>query len=179
MRPPLILLFAISAVAALLISPVVMPRYILNLSQSVPVGFYRFEGRDLERGDLVVIRLGQPWHDLARSRGYLLSKAWLIKPVAALAGDRVCRLEQVITVNGRLSAVAQPADEKGRSLPKWDGCRKLAQDEMFLLSNVEGSFDGRYFGVTPRSALIAKAIPVSWYGHYPTRRTAVYRWDRH
>ena len=162
MRPRFVLLLAISAAAALLISPAISPRYILNLSHSVPIGLYRLEGQSPQRGDLAVIQLGEPWRGLARSRGYLSSKAWLIKPVAGLAGDRICRLGRVITINGRISAAAQPADEEQRSLPKWEGCRRLAQDEMFLLSGVSGSFDGRYFGVTPRSALIARAVPASW-----------------
>ena len=92
---------------------------------------------------------------------YLLSKAWLIKPVAALAGDRICRLGEMITINGRFAAVAQPADKMGRALPQWQGCKTLIDGEMFLLSDREGSFDGRYFGVTPHAALIARAVPVS------------------
>jgi conjugative transfer signal peptidase TraF len=158
MRP--CLFTATLAIAALLISPAITPHYILNLSHSVPVGLYRLKGRSLQRGDFAVIHLGEPWRDLAQSRGYLLSKAWLIKPVAALAGDRVCRSGRVITINGHISAIAELRDEKGRLLPKWDGCKVLVQDEMFLLSGADNSFDGRYFGVTSRSALIAKAVPV-------------------
>jgi type IV secretory pathway protease TraF len=105
--------------------------------------------------------LSQPWRDLAAARGYLSPDAWLIKPVVALAGDRVCRLNGKITINGRLAAVAQPEDKKGRALPEWEGCKTLAEGEVFLLSSTGGSFDGRYFGVTPRSALIANAVPVS------------------
>lgn len=169
MRPHLIFLTAISAVAALLIRPTVTPFYVINLSNSVPVGIYRLEGQNLHHGAFAVIHLGQPWHDLAHSRGYLLSKAWLIKPVAALAGDQICRLGRVITINGRISTVAQLTDEKGRPLPKWGGCKILAQDEMFLLSEMDRSFDGRYFGVTLRSELIAKAVPVLWEYGRPIR----------
>jgi type IV secretory pathway protease TraF len=105
--------------------------------------------------------LSEPWRDLAASREYLPPDASLIKPVAALAGDRVCRLDGRITINGRLAAFAQQADKSGRVLPEWAGCKTLIEGELFLLSNAEGSFDGRYFGVTPRSALIANAVPVS------------------
>jgi conjugative transfer signal peptidase TraF len=159
MRPHFILITATLAVLAVLIRPAITPFYTLNLSRSVPVGLYRLEGQSLQRGDFAVTQLDQPWHDLAQSRGYLLSKAWLIKPVAALAGDRVCRLGRLITINGRIAAIAQLTDEMGRFLPKWDGCTAIAPDEMFLLSDVDGSFDGRYFGITPRSALIARAVP--------------------
>ncbi len=161
MRPRFVLLLALSAAAALLISLAISPRYILNLSHSVPIGLYRLEGQSPQRGDLAVIQLGEPWRGLARSRGYLAPKAWLVKPVAGLAGDHVCRTGRAISINGHISAIAQLADKKGRLLPTWEGCRSLARDEIFLLSKVSGSFDGRYFGVTPRSAFIAKAVPAS------------------
>ena len=162
MRPCFILLLTISAAAAPLVSLAISPRYILNLSHSVPIGLYRLEGQSPQRGDLAAIQLDEPWRDLAQSRGYLSPKAWLIKPVAGLAGDHICRMGRAIIINGNISAIAQLADKKGRLLPTWEGCRSLAQDEMFLLSKVSGSFDGRYFGVTPRSAMIAKAVPASW-----------------
>ena len=161
MRQRLILSAAGFAVAALIFKPALAPLYVLNLSLSVPVGLYRLEGGNPHRGGLAVIRLRQPWRDLAAAREYLPAGASLIKPVAALAGDRVCRSGDAITINGRLAAVAQPADKSGRGLPKWEGCQTLIKGEVFLLSGTEGSFDGRYFGVTPRSALIANAVPVS------------------
>jgi conjugative transfer signal peptidase TraF len=163
MRPRLILSVIGLAVAALLIKPAQVPLYVLNLSSSVPVGLYRLEGRIPHRGGLAVVRLSQPWRDLAASRGYLPRSIWLIKPVAALAGDHVCRFDGRITINGRLAALAQPEDTKGRVLPEWAGCKTLIEGELFLLSSTEGSFDGRYFGVTPQSALVANAILVS--GH--------------
>jgi conjugative transfer signal peptidase TraF len=160
MKPYLILSVAILAIGALMKRPGARPQYILNLSRSAPVGFYRLEAAPLHRGAFAVVLLGQPWRSLARSRGYLLSKAWLIKPVAALGGDRICRLGRMITINGRFATVAQPADKRGRALPQWQGCKTLIDGEMFLLSDKKGSFDGRYFGVTPHAALIARAVPV-------------------
>lgn len=162
MRAGIILCMAGLALAALLITPALAPLYALNLSRSVPVGLYRLESQNLHRGDLAVIHLSPPWRDLAASRGYLPHKALLIKPVAALSGDHVCRLGQRITINGQLVAIAQPADQKGRVLPVWEGCVTLLEGELFVLSASDDSFDGRYFGITPRSAVIAKAKPVSW-----------------
>jgi len=162
MRPGFILCVAGLALAALLFKPASAPFYVLNVSRSVPVGLYRLESQNLQRGALAVIRLSQPWRDLAASRGYLSHKALLIKPVAALAGDRVCHLSQRVTINEHLVAVAQPEDKKGRALPLWEGCKMLLEGELFVLSASEDSFDGRYFGVTPRSAVIAKAVPVLW-----------------
>ncbi len=140
MRPRLTLFVAGLAVAALLIKPAMTPLYLLNLSPSVPVGLYRLESP--HRGGLAVIRLSQPWRDLAASRGYLPPGIWLIKPVGTLAGDRVCRSNGRITINGRFAALAQQEDTKGRVLPEWAGCKALIEGELFLLSTAEGSLTG-------------------------------------
>lgn len=162
MRAVFILSMTGLALAALGIKPAWAPLYVLNLSRSVPVGLYRLASPNLQRGAFAVIHLNAPWRDLAASRGYLPHRALLIKPIAALSGDHVCRLGLKITINGQLVAIAQPADKKGRALPEWKGCKTLLEGELFVLSASEDSFDGRYFGVTPRSAVIAKAEPVSW-----------------
>ncbi len=48
-------------------------------------------------------------------------------------------------------------DRRGRPLPNWTGCRTLAEDEVFLLmEGVPDSFDGRYFGPVPMTAIIGK-----------------------
>ena len=164
MRPRLSLALTGLALAALLLKPALAPIFVLNLSASVPVGLYRLDRHDPNRGELAVIELGRPWHALAASRGYILPVFRLIKPVAALAGDTICRTGGRITINGHPAAIAQRVDTNGRSLPVWEGCKTLIEGELFLLSDVKGSFDGRYFGITPRSALIARAVPVpGWF----------------
>ena len=161
MRTAFILCMMGLALAALAVKPAWAPLYILNLSNSVPIGLYRLESLKLQHGTLTVIHLGQPWRDIAASRGYLPHGALLIKPIAALSGDHVCRQGLRITINGQLVAIAQRQDKRKRALPQWNGCKTLLEGEVFVLSASEDSFDGRYFGVTPRSAVIAKARPVS------------------
>jgi type IV secretory pathway protease TraF len=52
-------------------------------------------------------------------------------------------------------------DSLGRDLPVWQGCRTIAEDEIFLMNlDVGDSLDGRYFGPLPVSAVIGRAIPL-------------------
>jgi type IV secretory pathway protease TraF len=52
-------------------------------------------------------------------------------------------------------------DLLGRPLPIWQGCRVVAEDELFLMNwQVRDSLDGRYFGPLPASAVIGRAIPL-------------------
>lgn len=135
------------------------PRLVLNLSPSVPTGFYVVASRPIRRHALVLVRLPERTATLAARRGYLPPRARLLKPIAARAGDSVCRIGGRLSINRRLAAIARASDEAGRGLPRWQGCRRLAADELLVLSPAPNSFDGRYFGPLSRASVcgIARA----------------------
>lgn len=81
----------------------------------------------------------------------------LVKRAAASAGDEVCALGHEIFVNGRWIAERRAADGAGRTMPMWSGCFRLRGQQLFLLMDAPGSFDGRYFGVTDGADVIGKA----------------------
>src|SRR5262245_24740012 len=97
-------------------------------------------------GDLLVIRLPPSMQLLAVSRGILSPNTPLLKPVAALVGDRVCRFGTAININGHHAATARSLDRYGRRLPTWQGCHPLSRFEVFILAPHPNSFDGRYCG---------------------------------
>jgi type IV secretory pathway protease TraF len=84
--------------------------------------------------------------DLAANRGYLPRSAYLIKPVTAIGGDRVCRIGRAILVRARIAAIAAHNDVDGRPMPRWQGCRTLKTADLFVVSSAPDSFDSRYFG---------------------------------
>lgn len=112
------------------------------------------------KDQLAVIRLPEAARALAHTRGYLPRRALLIKPVAAAPGDTVCRHGSFVTINGRLRAIADRKDVRLRLLPRWHGCRHLATSELFVLSTVPGSFDGRYLGPVERGNVLGTAVPI-------------------
>ena len=132
-----------------------------NTTASVPIGLYALSRPyPIARGDLVAIA---PEPVLARrlaAQGLLPPGVPLLKPVAAVTGQTVCRRGTRVTVEGQVVAQARRRDGTGRALPSWSGCQRLAAGEVFVLSAAPGSFDGRYFGVTPRAAIIAEAQAV-------------------
>jgi conjugative transfer signal peptidase TraF len=158
--------FAPLAVAALGVAGVTLPavtamptRLIWNVSESVPLGLYAVTtGAPIRHGTVVAVA---PPPTLARfmaERGYLGPGAPMLKTVAALPSDKVCRRGVRISVNDAVIARAKKRDSKGRDLPVWRGCHRLLQGEIFLVnSGVADSMDGRYFGVLPRAAIIGKA----------------------
>ena len=56
---------------------------------------------------------------------------------------------------------ARERDRRGRPLPVWQGCRLVAEGEVFLMNWDEpASLDGRYFGPIPSSAIVGRAEPL-------------------
>ena len=139
----------------------VAPKFYLNASASVPRGLYMVSSdANYGRGDLVFAALSPTIASLAASRGYLVSGIPVLKRVAGLKGDSVCRDGFLIRVNGRIAVTAKLADARGRSLPVWNGCLRLGEDDVFLLGDHSDSFDGRYFGLLKRRQIIGKAAQI-------------------
>ena len=138
------------------------PRLIWNATASAPVGLYEVRSQaTFKRGELVLIRPPQWVRIFAAARGYLPDTVPMAKRIAAQNGDIVCRKRDAITINSRVVAHALLADGEGRTLPTWSGCRRLAEGQIFLLmDSVRASFDGRYFGPVPTTAIIGKLVPI-------------------
>ncbi|MET4019711.1 type IV secretory pathway protease TraF [Bradyrhizobium sp. F1.4.3] len=85
----------------------------------------------------------------------------MLKRVLALPGQTVCRTGITIVVDSIEMGQARARDRRGRPLPAWQGCRVVAEDEVFLMNWQSAvSFDGRYFGPLPTSTVIGQAVPV-------------------
>jgi conjugative transfer signal peptidase TraF len=127
-----------------------------NTTASVPVGFYAVARGTPRRGDLLVTRLPAAAEALAVTRTILLSHTPVLKPVAAVEGDLVCRWGAVVTVNGRPAAIARRHDRHDRNLPVWQGCRRLSASHVFVLAPHPDSFDSRYYG--PLQLRLARGV---------------------
>lgn len=135
-------------------------KLIWNTSNSVPRGLYWATNEASSRGDIAVVRLPFHLRKQADERNYLPISLPLLKPVAALHGDKICRISKTVFINGKATAVALERDQKGRSLPTWRGCFQLSFHEIFLLSDHQNSFDGRYFGTIDIKNIQGIAKPI-------------------
>ncbi|WP_332119842.1 S26 family signal peptidase [Azorhizobium caulinodans] len=147
------------AYAATLPTPL---KLIWNASASVPVGFYSVEPADhLEITDLVAVMPPPPLATFLIGRGYLGEGSPLLKRVMGLPGQDVCRFSGAITVDSVPLGEALRRDRLGRDLPIWQGCRRIAPGELFLMNpDVGDSLDGRYFGPIPSTSVIGRAMPL-------------------
>jgi len=133
-----------------------------NASASAPRGLYLLRPAErLHVGELVVEQPPASLANMLAARGSLPLGVPLLKYIAALAGQSVCRRHNIVTIDDLAVAVARDRDHLGRPLPVWQGCRTLRAGEVFLLNpDAPDSFDGRYFGVLPVSTITAGATPL-------------------
>ena len=146
----------------------------LNLSPSMPIGFYRSVAHDsaaLTPGTIVAVCLPDALAHWGRARGYLKRGrcrdgiAPIGKPIFAIAGDTVTLMSTGLARNGAAIAPnTRPLDHDraGFALPRIpDGQYPVLSRELWLVSTHTGlSWDSRYFGPIPSSDVIAILHPI-------------------
>ena len=136
----------------------------VNWAGSGPVGIYWAVSKVPGKGDLVfVLPPAMPIFRLAKERGYLAAgpspagTCWLTKQIVAVGGDRVSIDREGVRVNGILLNNSAPrlTDEAGQLMPAcYLNDYTLGVDEVLLMSDHDpASFDGRYFGPLPKTAI--------------------------
>jgi len=133
----------------------------INSSPSLPIGLYLTTSGN--RANLVEFCPAEPFAGLAIERGYRNAgvcrdgAAPLLKPVVAKSGDVVDCSVRGIRVNGNLlpNTAPIPMDTRGRALTHWPFGKYVAQPgTVWVASSFNPrSFDSRYFGPVPISAI--------------------------
>ncbi|HXQ29453.1 MAG TPA: S26 family signal peptidase [Gemmatimonadales bacterium] len=140
------------------------PSLLINTTVSEPVGVYWVKHRtsaEYTRGMRVTFPVALAYQGLVVERGWLAPGIPLIKHIGALAGDCVCIGEDHAAINGAAVGPVFTIDSAGRPLPTLRGCLTVPSGYFLPLSTtIPNSFDGRYIGVQPLSAILGEAIPV-------------------
>jgi conjugative transfer signal peptidase TraF len=159
-----ILLTGYCAIAAVVVPAFIrpVPRLVWNASASVPIGLYSARpASSVVLGDLVAAHAPWPVARLMAERHYLPLRVPMLKHVAAVAGQTVCRVGTAILIDAKRVAEARSHDRMGRPLPSWSGCHTLRAGEVFLLNPASASsFDGRYFGPVSARGIVAVLDPL-------------------
>lgn len=143
-----------------------------NLTPSVPVGLYISDANQqgAERGKLVAFYPHNEAAQYAFQRGWMKPGSVYVKRVAATAGDMVCA-DKELTV--RTQSVGETAafvrvgeiaetDHDGQPLPHiLSGCSRVPEGYFLPVGDgVPNSYDGRYYGFVPVSAIEANLRPL-------------------
>jgi conjugative transfer signal peptidase TraF len=136
------------------------PILIWNASASVPVGLYLIVPKPLRIGDFVLVRPPEAMQVLATKRKYIGPDTPLLKRVAAMNGELVCRHQNIVSIDRRFIVIALTLDRRERVLPVWSGCYHLRKGQVFVLGTHLESFDSRYFGPLCADQIVGPAIPL-------------------
>ena len=139
------------ALFGLIFSP--MDRLIWNRTGSAPQGLYWLSDEPFTKGSWVVVSARSADAQWAEEQGFVGWDWPLLKQIAGLPGDEICRTDRQILINGTVAGEARLRDSSGRDLPSWEGCVVLGQDQLFLMNAHPDSLDGRYFGPVETSDL--------------------------
>ncbi|HLK80740.1 MAG TPA: conjugative transfer signal peptidase TraF [Xanthobacteraceae bacterium] len=167
------------ALGVLLATPILAFRLlglrIAFTGSACPPGIYRATalrpGNTLTRGELVLVCLPETLARFALGRGYLARGAGCgdgIEPVGkrigALAGDTVALAPEYVAVNGRRlpNSESRTQDSRRRNVPHIAfGTYQVADGEVWLFGEADArSWDSRYFGSVPTSAVRTELKPV-------------------
>ena len=134
----------------------------INWTPSVPTGLYI---RDAS-GPFVEFCPVEPYAALSKSRDYRPSfgtcpdgRQPLLKRLVAKPGDRVTLSADGMRVNGYLipSSAPRASDSRGRPLPAYlFGSYTVGSGASWVTGDHPQSFDSRYFGPVPASAIRAR-----------------------
>jgi conjugative transfer signal peptidase TraF len=136
------------------------PRLVWNFTPSAPLGLYLIDPAAAGPGDLLAIAPDGIAAEALHRSGALAEGRVLLKPLAARAGDIVCRHGAHVLINGVAAATARETLAGGQPLPMWNGCIQLDAASIFVLSPHPLSFDARYFGPVSTDTVLGVARPL-------------------
>lgn len=146
----------------------------INFTGSLPQGVYRKVTRLPSRGAVVLVCLPPGVGAFARTRRYVWrgdcpgGVAPVGKVIAAVGGDTVTATDGGLLVNGHSVPNSRPLrqDRQGRPVQRVsNGVYVVSPGEVWLTSShSSASFDSRYFGPVPTSAVISRIEPLWVFG---------------
>jgi conjugal transfer pilin signal peptidase TrbI len=156
--------FVVPVVGALaLLKVTVGGRLLINFTPSIPRGVYWISrGAEPNRGDLVTFPIPAEVQDLIYQRHYVSPAIRLLaKPVVGVGGDPICiRDHQLFLGEQRIAGVVE-RDQQGLPLEPRPICRTLGNDELFVATRRDNSFDSRYFGPIAKVAVLGTLKPLA------------------
>lgn len=138
------------------------PLLLWNRTASEPEGLYARQDEPVRVGALVAFPAPAAAFPYAKGHMDYLRRVPLLKSVAAVSGDQVCTDAGRLVINGQVRAPILKQDRRGAMLPRWTGCRRLRDGEVFVFSDrIPNSFDSRYFGPVNRDEIVGVFRPVT------------------
>lgn len=132
----------------------------INISKSLPRGVYRlYTPLKIDGGDIIVFPIPENVRETFEKRKYTSKFVTsIMKKAAAFENDNIEIREEILYINNISWGKIYKYDSKFRSLPELSIEEvKPQKGEILPLSNIDHSFDGRYFGPIKEEKIMYKA----------------------
>jgi len=137
--------------------------FIIQISNSFPRGIYlkKTVPETIAIGKLVLFEIPPEIKTFMIDREWIPTYVnyYLMKPVAAIAGDHVSVHADSVFVNHIFKGSVKKVDQQGLMLPQYYYNGELTQNTYFLLASAHNSFDSRYFGPIHKRSIISIVEP--------------------
>lgn len=149
---------------------------VINWTPShVPVGLYQVidtPNKNYTVGDIALFNIDELYQEfpaLTDTQSKLVSRMF-IKVVGAIAGDQISKVENKVTINGKIlqNAVIHTHYHNGETRCKIQYPLTIPSGHVWLITDTEFSFDSRYFGPVPEN-LISARVKEFWTWNYSLR----------
>jgi len=153
----------LSAFSFILIMYICSCYFIIQISSSFPRGIYlkKNVSEIISTGQVVLFEIPAEIKNLMINRKWIPENVryYLMKPVAATAGDHVSVQSGGVFVNHMYKGPVKKVDQQGLKLPQYHFYGELKQNTFFLLASAHNSFDSRYFGPIHQRSIISIVEP--------------------
>ena len=133
----------------------------LNWTGSLPRGIYIAIPGPVETGDYVAYDPPENVKQYADAHAWdEVSRIAFIKRVGAMGGEGYCVEDEKFFANGRYIGSVLAADPKGIPMAHVQGAHVVPEGEFLPFGTSTLSFDGRYTGTVPLSAVHSRVLPL-------------------
>ena len=108
---------------------------------------------DLNRGELAYFRSKKIEPSLEEDQ-------LVVKIIGAIHGDRVEVRNNRLSINGVDYGALQLNESLGKKIGDYDRVIEIAEDELFMIGTLPGSFDSRYWGNIKKSQVVARGYAI-------------------
>jgi len=143
----------------------------INISQSMQMGFYIKTRGAIHRGDIVALCLPNKYKKIGIGHNYIpkgdkcAGAAPLIKEVIAIPLDTVELKDDKIVVNGiRYFYATVTQNSKGQPLDSYPRGVYVKNGYWLIGTHAKNSWDSRYWGPLPRTYILYKLKPFLIWG---------------
>jgi conjugative transfer signal peptidase TraF len=158
------LTLGVTAFAIALVAQALGPVATWNHTPSLATGLYVRSATAPTVGAIVAFPAPPAALDYAQRRGWGGAPVLFLKPLAAGPGDHVCVTDDHLEINRRNIAPVHMVSSDGTPLPRWNGCREMADGEWFAYApRTPNSMDSRYYGPVMETDIVGVFRPV-WTG---------------